>query len=59
MADEVVVLNGARTPFGEFCGSLKNLSATELGVKAASEAIKRSGEARLGGFLLFELFPEP
>lgn len=43
MADEVVVLNGARTPFGEFCGSLKNLSATELAVKAASEAIKRSG----------------
>lgn len=43
MADEVVVLNGARTPFGEFCGSLKNLSATELGVKAASDAIKRSG----------------
>ncbi|HXF49787.1 MAG TPA: acetyl-CoA C-acetyltransferase [Verrucomicrobiae bacterium] len=43
MADEVVVLNGARTPFGEFCGSLKNLSATELSVKAASEAIKRSG----------------
>jgi acetyl-CoA acetyltransferase family protein len=43
MADEVVVLNGARTPFGEFCGSLKNLPATELGVKAASEAIKRSG----------------
>ncbi len=43
MADEVVVLNGARTPFGEFCGSLKNFSATELGVKVASEAIKRSG----------------
>lgn len=43
MADEVVVLNGARTPFGEFCGSLKNLSATELAVKASSEAIKRSG----------------
>ena len=43
MADEVVVLNGARTPFGEFCGSLKNLSATELGTKAATEAIKRSG----------------
>ncbi|HLG93367.1 MAG TPA: acetyl-CoA C-acyltransferase, partial [candidate division Zixibacteria bacterium] len=43
MADEVVVLNGARTPFGEFCGSLKNLSAIELGLKAATEAVKRSG----------------
>ncbi len=43
MADEVVVLNGARTPFGEFGGSLRGLSATELGVAAASEAIRRSG----------------
>jgi len=43
MAEEVVVLNGARTPFGEFCGSLKGVSATELGVAAASEAIRRSG----------------
>ena len=37
MADEVVVLNGARTPFGEFCGSLKGVSATELGVAADGE----------------------
>ncbi len=43
MADEVVVLNGARTPFGEFCGGLKSLSATELGVVAANEAMRRSG----------------
>lgn len=46
MADEVVVLNGARTAFGEFCGSLRGVSATELGVAAASEAIKRSGIKR-------------
>lgn len=43
MADEVVVLNGARTPFGEFCGGLKSLSATELGIVASNEAINRSG----------------
>jgi len=41
MSDEVVVLNGARTPFGEFCGGLKAQTATELGVAAANEAIKR------------------
>ncbi|MCI0331536.1 MAG: acetyl-CoA C-acetyltransferase [candidate division Zixibacteria bacterium] len=46
MADEIVVLNGARTPFGEFGGSLRGLSATELGVVAASEAIQRSGIKR-------------
>ncbi len=42
MADEVVVLNGARTPFGEFCGGLKSLSATELGIVASNEAINRA-----------------
>ena len=46
MADEVVVLGGARTPFGEFCGSLRSLSATELGVVVAAEAIKRCGIKR-------------
>lgn len=43
MAKEIVVLNGARTPFAEFCGSLRSVSAIDLGVIAAGEAIKRSG----------------
>jgi len=30
---EIVVLSAARTPFGKFCGALKDLTATELGVE--------------------------
>jgi len=42
MSEEIVILDGARTPFGEFCGSLKDGSAIDLGVVASKEAIKRS-----------------
>jgi acetyl-CoA acetyltransferase family protein len=40
---DIVVLGGARTPFGTFMGSLKNTSAIELGTIAASAALERSG----------------
>lgn len=40
---DVVVLGGARTPFGTFMGSLKDVSATELGTIAAREALARAG----------------
>jgi len=43
MATEVVILDGARTVLGTFGGSLKDIPATDLGVIAAKEAIKRSG----------------
>lgn len=43
MANDAVIIDGARSAFGNFGGSLKDLSATELGVIAAKEAIKRSG----------------
>src|SRR3990172_3272679 len=39
---EIVILDGARTPFGEFCSSLKDVTAIDLGVVASKEAIKRS-----------------
>ncbi len=39
---EIVILDGARTPFGEFCSSLKDVSATDLGVVASKEAVQRS-----------------
>ena len=39
----VVLLEGVRTPFGSFGGSLSRLSATELGIIAAKGAISRSG----------------
>jgi acetyl-CoA acyltransferase 2 len=41
--NEVVILAAARTPFGNFCGVLADLSATDLGVHAAAAAIERSG----------------
>src|SRR5882724_8072918 len=40
---EVVVLRGARTPFGDFGGALRDLSAAELGAHAARAAMERSG----------------
>ena len=45
MADDIVILDGARTAFGEFCGSFKDITASELGAVAAKEAIRRSGIA--------------
>ena len=40
---DIVVLGGARTPFGTFMGSLKDVSAIELGAIAARAALERSG----------------
>lgn len=39
---EIVLLEGARTPFVNFNGKFKNITATELGVIAAKEAIKKA-----------------
>ncbi len=40
---DVVFLSGVRTGFGKFGGTLKHLSATELGTIAARGALERSG----------------
>jgi acetyl-CoA acyltransferase 2 len=40
---DVVFLSGVRTGFGTFGGSLKDLSATDLGAHAARHAVERSG----------------
>src|SRR5258708_34202084 len=40
---DVVFLSGVRTGFGAFGGSLKDLSAIDLGVAAARYALQRSG----------------
>jgi acetyl-CoA C-acetyltransferase/acetyl-CoA acyltransferase 2 len=40
---DVVILAAKRTPFGTFGGTLKDLSATELGVHAAKAAIAQAG----------------
>jgi acetyl-CoA C-acetyltransferase len=42
---DIVILGGARTPFGAFMGALKDISAIELGAIAAREALARSGVA--------------
>jgi acetyl-CoA acyltransferase 2 len=40
--DDIVFVEGARTAFGALNGGLKGVTATELGVVAAREALKRS-----------------
>ena len=42
---DVVFLSGVRTGFGSFGGSLKGLSATDLGALAGTHAVARSGVA--------------
>jgi acetyl-CoA acyltransferase 2 len=39
----VVIVNGARTPFGNFGGVLRDVTAIDLGVVAAKAAMNRSG----------------
>ncbi|SFV04383.1 acetyl-CoA C-acetyltransferase [Alicyclobacillus macrosporangiidus] len=39
----VYVVDGARTPFGSFGGSLKDVTATRLGAIAGAEALRRAG----------------
>ncbi|MGA7356590.1 MAG: acetyl-CoA C-acyltransferase [Candidatus Cybelea sp.] len=43
---EIVILAGARTPFGNLGGALADLSATDLALAAAEAAIERSGVSR-------------
>lgn len=40
--NEIVLIDGARTAFTEFGGSFRDVSAIDLGVACAKEAIKRS-----------------
>lgn len=42
-ANDVVIVNGARTPQGKLLGSLAALSAVELGAHAIKHALERSG----------------
>ncbi|HEY0566412.1 MAG TPA: acetyl-CoA C-acetyltransferase [Terriglobales bacterium] len=40
---DIAIVNGARTPMGEYCGKLRDFTAQELGAIASIEAMKRSG----------------
>lgn len=41
--DAIVIVNGARTPMGSFQGTLKDVSATDLGAAAIKAAVERAG----------------
>jgi len=40
---DIAIVSGARTPFGRYCGKLKEFTAQELGAIAAKGAIERAG----------------
>jgi acetyl-CoA acetyltransferase family protein len=42
-AGDIAIVSGARTPFGRYCGKLKDFTAQELGAVAAKAAIERAG----------------
>lgn len=41
--DDTYLVNGKRTPFGKYCGSLANVSPTDLGIFASKAALNQSG----------------
>lgn len=41
--DDIYLLNGARTPFGKLCGTLGQVSPTDLGIFATKAALEKSG----------------
>ena len=45
MASDVVILGGARTPMVEYVGAFKDVSALELGARAARSALERTAVA--------------
>src|SRR5215467_14313719 len=42
-AGDIAIVSGARTPFGRYCGKLKDFTAQELGAIAGKGAMERSG----------------
>ena len=40
---DIAIVSGARTPFGRYCGKLKDFTVSELGAIAGKGAIERSG----------------
>ncbi|MBU4316885.1 MAG: acetyl-CoA C-acetyltransferase [Proteobacteria bacterium] len=56
---EAVIVSGARTPVGAFGGSLKSVSAIELGALAIHEAVKRAGLRPVVSDEMKEVAPDP
>ena len=42
ICDDIFLVNGIRTPFGKYCGTLAQVSPTDLGIFASRAALKRS-----------------
>src|SRR5579871_4881245 len=40
--DDIYLVNGARTPFGKYCGTLAQVSPTDLGIYASKGALEKS-----------------
>jgi len=40
--DDIYFVNGSRTPFGKFCGTLAGVSPTDLGIYASKSAIRKA-----------------
>ena len=40
---DVVIVSGVRLPVGSFGGSLKNISAIDMGAMVVKEAVSRAG----------------
>lgn len=43
--EDVVIVDGVRTPMVDYCGALGHISPTDLGIKAARAALARAGIA--------------
>jgi len=43
MPGDIAIVSGARTPFGRYCGKIKDYTAQEMGAVAAKAAIERAG----------------
>lgn len=41
--DDIFLVNGVRTPFGKYCGSLSQISPTDLGIFSSTAALEKSG----------------
>ena len=43
MFNDIFLINGMRTPFGKYCGTLSQVSPTDLGIYASKAALNKSG----------------
>ena len=57
--NDVWILGGVRTPMVDYCGSLGHISPTDLGIKAAREALLRTGvpAAHIGSVITGNMAP--